>query len=1102
MSSPVFPPKWSRLWLWSGTLLIAIWLTTAVSNRFSSSTTASALALCASPSSTIDLVPPPIDLVPTLNAEALIGSKFKFEVAFDNKLGTQTGYGPYIDIIFPRSGIDGPPSPDGIAFDPSSGSGAEHLGVPIPPANIIEQVFPNTGTLSHPFTLQSITGTPGDELVTIALPYASYTKFQQPARILINAKVSNLADLNAPLTIKTRAGFRYGCTGTSAPVPSSPNPNDSGTVTPVLFRVEKKYDGPEIDTKTGETATGPSFPRHYTIDVYVAQGQPPLTLTVKDLLPDNLAFVSVTSVSSGGTPGPLPPTGVAASGSVLPVTFSTITGAGLPTPDASVTFEFFIPAKDAFLVPILDPANGAAAISENNVTVESNWTPADPRDPSGPQIWDVAGPEYTLVCKSIALQKSAVNLSKNNANVAAIMPPTDNSPKDFILNTIDFQISDYFIFSQLTIDDIVSDGQNFLQSPSPSLTITDQQHTTSANVTPVLTTLPCGVFQSGRTQAVFTIPGSMTGAAALATPSSTPATGKLIFRTRILEDYACTPPSGDTSVDQNDKLFNRATIKGAILNNSTLQPTGTVTQDDGEIEFGLLIGVLTKSVYAHRNRQGLLNLSPSPTTLFAPGDQITFRLQYQLPHGDIENFSIEDLLPLPLLDVNQFTAASLSNCGGGVPPAGSACFGPLNMVNISGRPLVNVNVPGNSLKFDYLTFDDPSSIAKKVDILFTLTIQDAPYMDGQTVINQSSSSESNSGNDPVAQVAGASFLVAEPKLRIRKGVIATSNSTASFNPPLVPIGTSITSALLANANALQSNLNNVDAGDSVTFAVVVENLGSSPYGAFDVRISDTIPSGFALPTSLTVTNGNNQNIPFTGSVANFFGTAGIFLNNSFSFNLGSLKAFSPNSGTNIAVIKYTLQVPSLAPCSNHANTATIKNYSSAPGGPNYAFTGSVFGGPFSDAGTVTFAKPTITKKVIFTDNPQTTLPKVKVFENVTYQIDVQLPEGTTPSVIVTDLPTNLNVFFVGNISGNYPVTTSPTINPSTFPAGCGTPVTVNFGTISVPADNNIGNNGFKFELMARVCPPSGPSQASNIVNVMASTTCQSSGGPKPLTIVP
>ena len=58
------------------------------------------------------------------------------------------------------------------------------------------------------------------------------------------------------------------------------------------------------------------------------------------------------------------------------------------------------------------------------------------------------------------------------------MPPTDNAPNDFILNTVDFQISDYFTFNQLTIEDIVSDGQDFLESsPPPSLTITDQQHT-------------------------------------------------------------------------------------------------------------------------------------------------------------------------------------------------------------------------------------------------------------------------------------------------------------------------------------------------------------------------------------------------------------------------------------------------------------------------------------------------------------------------------------------------------------------------------------------------------------------------------------------------
>ena len=44
--------------------------------------------------------------------DVLIGENFTFPVVFDNT-GDTTGYGPYIDLIFPTSGMDGD---DGITF--------------------------------------------------------------------------------------------------------------------------------------------------------------------------------------------------------------------------------------------------------------------------------------------------------------------------------------------------------------------------------------------------------------------------------------------------------------------------------------------------------------------------------------------------------------------------------------------------------------------------------------------------------------------------------------------------------------------------------------------------------------------------------------------------------------------------------------------------------------------------------------------------------------------------------------------------------------------------------------------------------------------------
>lgn len=1080
------------------------------------------LALCAKPRARIDLVLPPVDFVPTKTANALIGGKFKFEVAFDNIQGNGTGYGPYLDVIFPASGIDGPPiGPfDGVSFDQSNGSGASYLGSPIQPGRITLRTFPSSGTVSHPFSNLIITGAPGDQLVVIELPFGSYTPQQPPAGIIVNALVSNLADIGDPLTIRVQAGFRYGCspTGNSPALVSVPIDNDQGIVTPVLFAIDKTYDGPEIGPKTGETATGPNFPHSYTIAVNVAPGQTVTNLKVTDLLPNNLAFKNLTSFFPvNGVPGPLPPVGVAANNSTLTVVFPSVTGGTSGLPDVLVTFEFFIPEKDASGASILNPTTGASAVSINNDQVEGMWTPLDPRDSGGVEETD--GPAYTLVCKSIALQKSGINTSKGNVDVAA--PTTDNGPGDVIRYTLAFQVSDFFTFNQLNFQDLLSDGQTFQSFIAPTFTAMDKTQNLSGNFTAANFN-----FMFSCTNKAWTInfnlsgamvasggTGTLTGGFATSLPpQNIGAKGTIAFNARIAEDYICSVPSGDQSVDQNDKLSNQATITGTILDNSTLLPIGQMT-DDGAVAFRLLIGSLSKSIYARTDRFGNKTLNPSPGTVFAPGDLITFRLRYDLRHGDVEKFSIQDFLPMPVFDLNlQPIQGPPSSCfGAGTPPTGHYCFGPNNTLPfVGGRPTLSFP-GGNSVRFDYNTFDDPTSLAPPnnvIELLFTLTIQNDPFVDGLFLTNQIQSSETNSFNETTTEVTIGQFLVAEPNVRIRKGVVKTDNGFAQFSPavtPAFPFSAPITSTILANANAINSNLSNVDAGDSVTFVTVVENLGSSPYGAFDVKISDTPPTGFIQIGTFTVTDGNLNPLSFTGTPASFFTPAGIDLIDP-SATAGSLGPFNLTNGKNIAVITYTLKMPfQVAPCQAFINTTNIRNYSSTDMGPNYASSG--YGGPFTDTAAVTIAGPTISKALASTNQPFTLASNVTIGEEVTYTFSVTLPEGVTPSLTVTDLvPAGLQVLSVGSIVTPYPVSilsTSPTL-----PAACGASVAINFvGPITVPADNNPFNNSFTFQLIARVCNVPGNvgfvgSQTilSNSA-ILTAGSCSSSSNAVPVTVV-
>ena len=108
----------------------------------------------------------------------------------------------------------------------------------------------------------------------------------------------------------------------------------------------------------------------------------------------------------------------------------------------------------------------------------------------------------------------------------------------------------------------------------------------------------------------------------------------------------------------------------------------------------------------------------------------------------------------------------------------------------------------------------------------------------------------------------AQIVVAEPELTITKGVVSTNNANGeftqnsatgslpplpagvTFEPPGQP-GSSFSGTITSGPPAglattpIDATLSNVAGNDLVKFAIIVENTGSSPNGAFDVTISDT-----------------------------------------------------------------------------------------------------------------------------------------------------------------------------------------------------------------------------------------------------------------------
>ncbi len=1071
-----------------------------------------------------------------------IGQDFSFTATFDNASPTDVGYGPYIDLVFPVTGADGAGAAidDGITFVSATYLGAAVTSTVLPfPAPL--------GCVTHPYAVDNtgqplqVCGTVGDELVVLQLPFGSFTNDQPPAAVTVNATLSNLADLGTPLTLSGQGGFRFGNDPLANPAddPTVVGPVTTANVTPQLITLVKTYSGPE-----DETATGPNYPRQYTISVAIAPGQTVTNLDVSDLLPDNMAFLSVVSTSPSATIVLTPNVGSAANPpyNELKVRFASVTGSG--GTDATVTFEYFIPRLDASNAAVIDPATGDDVISENQAKAVGDWTPLDPRDPGGTgnAVADPPGPEHVLTDKSIAIQKGV-------ADVADVYP-SGPSPDDVLEYSLNFQVSDFFAFQSLVITDTLSDGQRFDPSYPPELQVNGNTFALAAaaiaganfDVVPNYTpdsTPP----NDGTTTLIFRVSDELIsrgrsdgqllggcvppagGQADCGAQNDGATTAIIRFHTIIQHQFSDDYPSGEPNVDQGDVLDNQVTVEGDVLNNATLAPTGFAEADGSAAGLTIVAGALAKSIYA-------INGS---TTFATPvevkaGDLVTYRIRYDQPLTDFDTLKFIDFLPLPVFHVTELTAFVPGAAQ--PPPAGVVTYGPADTYHTlpgATTPAFSTNAGANSFTLDFGTFSTTANTGSVIDLLFTVTVRHDPFADGLFLTNQvrSINGTTNAGNlieDAIVQIR-----LTEPLLKYSKGAVATDNPVGVFTPATVgPVSFTapgsgcprfsgqVTSTNLA-ATPIQSNLGDVDAGDLVTFAIVVENSGSGLDGAFDVRVRDTLPAGFVVPPgglNVCVSDGSdatgNNIIPFTNIGGGLLDPAGgIELTDPGPTDppAGAIDPFDATSGRNIAVITFDLLVDgTVQPKQKIDNTAQVFHYSGSEGGPDFAAAG--FGGEMSPgAGTAgtTIASPSLTKALDGTNQGHTSGSQVAVGEIITYTVTITVPEGTSPSASLTDV-LDAGLAFVDCVK----VEGSPGLSTSlgTFGQACtssnptvsnqGRSLVFDFGTVTNSNTNNATAETITVTYKAVVLNSPGNVRGTNLNNAATwAWSLGSTGGAAP-----
>lgn len=972
--------------------------------------------------------PPSVSL--NVPAEAFIGSNVNFTVTFDNPDANDPGYGPLIDLIIPRNGADGSqntnPPLDGLTF-----VSATYLGSPI--ENTI-LTFPGSGGITcvnHPYMRDNtgafvqVCGNAGDTLVALRLPFGSFTPDQPPMAVNVTASMSSLADAGAPLTIQARGGYQFGytplddwCCGDNPSLTFSSWVN--GSVTPTLLTLTKTYNGPE-----DETATGPNFPRQYTVTAQLAPGQTMTAFNLTDVLPNNMQFLSLVGTSPGGATCSTPST--VTPGGTLSCNFASVSGT------VSMTFEYYIPLRDAGGGSVINPSTGDDATSCNNASGGGSWAPLDPRDTGGVFTQDPAGCEHTLTPKSIATQKGV-----------SVVGGGQPAPGQVLEYTIDIQISDFFAFDQVVLTDTISDGQRWDATFTPTLQIVGNpaslnssgafnpaNYTVSPNYTPAdpapndgTTTITFRISDEMITRSGDgrLIGGCVPTSGVAGDPSCSgyndgPTTARVVFRAVIQEDFSDTFPSGDSSVDQGDVLNNTVNVNGRILSTTdTSTPTGSTEADGSSASVTIGRGTLTKAIYAVNGSTSYA----SPVRVSA-GDTVTFRLTYTLVTSDFENLVLTDYLPLPIFSATQVTTHNNAVCG--VPAVSTSCLGPADTYHFlpsAVSPTVSSNGTSNWVRWTYGNYNSLLNTASTIDLLFTVTVRNDPFADNLPLTNQAYITEGSTNGTPGESAAIIEITYTSPAMTITKSVVATDNPAPTFTPPLPiaftapgsgPVRWSGTiNSNLLTTTPIDSDVSGLDAGDLVTFAIFLVNEGTGINGAFDIVLRDTFDAlGFEYPTAgnpnsinLQIYYGNGSGpISYTtptdtpAAPGDLFG-AGIKLVDPVGAGVGS--AHNPNLGNNVIVITYDLRMRSDIAPGTYPNTASLVNYSGSEGGPNF------LPQPESDDATVTTDDPLLAKTLVGTEinTPQNSNTQAVIGEFVTYTLTLTAPEGVLQNAQIVD----------------------------------------------------------------------------------------------------
>ncbi|AQQ68885.1 hypothetical protein Mag101_15525 [Microbulbifer agarilyticus] len=968
-------------------------------------------------------------------AEDLINETTTITVSFENT-GTDTGYAPIVDTVLGPGLVPQSVSGGGLnlpfeTYTFTAGAWTDSSGA-------IVEFHPCDTTQSGqlPLAADSVEGA---TWLAITLPFGSYAPNQPAFDVDISVLIDESAGaiVGVPISVTSRPGFCFGEDPLNNPDVDPPlvGPTVSDTITPTVLLVDKEARDGDGDNQSinddNETVTGPSEEVVWRVNVNLANLSPVENLVITDRVPEGFFYLGNVTVT--GAAGPFtegvdytlsePPQGTSVDGQLV-VTFLTPVTGTLSDTDIIVTFDGYVPDVDAEGNPIV-VNDGADQSVRNQVLVTGSYQGTDISDGDSDIITAVA----TAVQKKVELIQDAGGSG-----------PT---PGDRVLYTLSIQVSDYVQVDNLNLGDILGDGLDYVDGSAEfelflnGTTIGPDAFATG-NVTVTENPDP----GDGSTDLVFDLSqelvdrgvssnGTLDGDLFADAVTEGTTTIVVTYEAEIRENYIGAPLAGtpNASVDTLDSISNTASLSGNLasaggqdLNNNSSESI-TIGGADSD-----------KEVFAVNGSS-----APEDVDEVRAGDLVTFAVTIELNSFDHQGLTITDYLPLPVFQATNPSYFDTGN-GANLPGVNQWGFGPdtdfsefppgyLDPSNVT----TSVSTGDNAIDWSFAPISQDASNGGTLQILFTVEALDAAFADGLFINNVSQVAIANTNGTVVLDPDTAPLEVLSPDLNITKGIVSTDNPNGVLNPdPAAPV-TFDPAGTPADGNApwtgtitsqdldllpIDSDLEDVDAGDLVRFVITVENTGGAD--AFDVEIVEDLPSGFVFPagsTNLQVFNGAGDAISFTG---NLFGSGLVVTdpqdsdpndrNGALESGRDANNGQPTDDGSNLVVIVFDLEVePLIRSNETVINNTQIDSFAAVNEGNNFTLdedSGQRINDPkWDDDATTDIRENAIEKVLIGTsiNTPNNGINEAVIGEVITYELTLTLAEGESPSASIQDI---------------------------------------------------------------------------------------------------